>query len=149
VISSAETAVPAVEPAPVLASGELVLVVEDEPDVMRMAVRALREGGYSVLQASGGPDALEIMIETGQRLRVVLTDVVMPVMNGRELAGRIAEIRSELPIVFMSGYTDEDVIRRGLMERGQRFIQKPFSPEALAREIREALNSPSGAILSP
>jgi CheY-like chemotaxis protein len=141
VISSAESVPVDAEPPPSPASGELVLVVEDEPDVMRMAVRALGDAGYTVVQASGGPDALEIMMEAGARLRLVLTDVVMPRMNGRELAARIAEIRPDLPIVFMSGYTDEDVIRRGLMERGRRFIQKPFSPDALAREIRQALDS--------
>jgi two-component system, cell cycle sensor histidine kinase and response regulator CckA len=141
VISSEESVPIDAEPSPSPASGELVLVVEDEPDVMRMAVRALGEAGYTVVQASGGPEALEIILEAGVRLRLVLTDVIMPVMNGRELAVRIGEIRPDLPIVFMSGYTDEDVIRRGLMERGRRFIQKPFSPDALAREIRHALDS--------
>jgi two-component system, cell cycle sensor histidine kinase and response regulator CckA len=123
------------------ASGELLLVVEDEPDVMRMAVRALREAGYTVLEASGGQEALGIIMEAGERLRLVLTDVVMPVMNGRDLAARIAEFRPDLPIMFMSGYTDEDVIRRGLMERGRRFIQKPFSPDALARQVHDALTA--------
>jgi two-component system, cell cycle sensor histidine kinase and response regulator CckA len=123
------------------ASGELLLVVEDEPDVMRMAVRALREAGYTVLEASGGQEALGIIMEAGERLRLVLTDVVMPVMNGRDLAARIAEFRPDLPIMFMSGYTDEDVIRRGLMERGRRSIQKPFSPDALARQVHDALTA--------
>ena len=63
----------------------------------------------------------------------------MPDVNGRELASRIAGIRPNLPVLFMSGYTDEDVIRRGLLDRGQRFIQKPFSPDALARQVHEAL----------
>jgi two-component system cell cycle sensor histidine kinase/response regulator CckA len=141
VISSDESVTVDTETPPSRASGELVLVVEDEPDVMRMAVRALGEAGYSVVQASAGPRALEVMMEAGPRLRLVLTDVVMPLMNGRELAATMAEIRPDLPVVFMSGYTDEDVVRRGLMERGRRFIQKPFSPDALAREIRQALDS--------
>jgi two-component system cell cycle sensor histidine kinase/response regulator CckA len=145
VISSEQSVPVDAEPSPSLAAGELILVVEDEPDVMRMAVRALREAGYTVVQASGGPEALEIIREAGERLCLVLTDVIMPVINGRELAARMREIRPDLPVVFMSGYTDEDVIRRGLMERGRRFIQKPFSPDALAREVRHALDSEPAA----
>jgi two-component system, cell cycle sensor histidine kinase and response regulator CckA len=106
-----------------------------------MAVRSLSEAGYTVLEATGGEEALQIIIEAGDRLRVVVTDVAMPEMNGRELGDRITAIRPQLPLVFMSGYTDEDVIRRGLMERGRRFIQKPFSPDALARQVHDALAS--------
>ena len=69
-------------------------------------------------------------------------------MTGRELASRIAEIRPGLPVIFMSGYTDEDVIRRGLMERGRRFIQKPFSPNDLARQVHQALTGDAGARVS-
>jgi signal transduction histidine kinase/CheY-like chemotaxis protein len=139
VIATEEPAESEAEPRPTLGSGELVLVIEDEPDVMRMAVRSLREAGYTVLEASGGREAIEILMEAGNRLRVVVTDVVMPGMSGRDLSSRIMGLRPDLPIIFMSGYTDEDVIRRGLMERGGRFIQKPFSPEALARQVRQAL----------
>jgi two-component system, cell cycle sensor histidine kinase and response regulator CckA len=145
VIPAEEPVAPEAESPPNLGSGELVLVVEDEPDVMRMAVRALRETGYTVLEASGGRDALEILMEAGDRLRLVVTDVVMPAMSGRDLAARIGEIRPGLPIIFMSGYTDEDVIRRGLMERGRRFIQKPFSPDALARQVHHGLTHDAGA----
>ena len=148
VIPSEEPVAPEAEPPPTLGSGELILLVEDEPDVMRMAVRALREAGYTVLEASGGREALEILIEAGERLRLVVTDVVMPVMTGRELASRIAEIRPGLAVIFMSGYTDEDVIRRGLMERGQRFIQKPFSPNELARQVHQALTRDVSARVS-
>jgi two-component system cell cycle sensor histidine kinase/response regulator CckA len=145
VIPSQEPAAPEAEPPPTLGSGELVLIIEDEPDVMRVAARSLREVGYAVLEASGGAEALEILMEAGDRLRVVVTDVVMPVLSGRDLAHRIAAVHPGLPIIFMSGYTDEDVIRRGLMERGRRFIQKPFSPEALAREVHAALAAETGA----
>jgi len=109
--------------------------------VRRMAARALSEAGYTVLEAASGEEALAVVMETGNRLRLVLTDVVMPEVNGRELASRIAGIRPDLPLIFMSGYTDEDVIRRGLLERGRRFIQKPFSPDALARQVHHALRS--------
>jgi CheY-like chemotaxis protein len=143
VIPAAEPVATEAESPPTLGSGELVLVVEDEPDVMRMAVRALRETGYTVLEASGGREALEVLMEAGERLRVVVTDVVMPGMSGRDLTQRIADIRPGLPLIFMSGYTDEDVIRRGLMDRGRRFIQKPFSPDALAREVHAALHHPA------
>jgi PAS domain S-box-containing protein len=148
VISSEEPVAPDAKPPPTLGSGELVLVVEDEPDVMRMAVRSLREAGYTVLEASGGREALEILMEAGERLRLVITDVVMPGMSGRDLVTRIEGIRPPLPVIFMSGYTDEDVIRRGLMERGRRFIQKPFSPDALARHVYQALTQDVGAPIS-
>ena len=141
VISAEQPIVSEPEPSPHLGSGETVLVVEDEADVRRMAVRSLSEAGYTVLEATGGEEALQIIMEAGDRLRVVVTDVAMPEMNGRELGDRIAAIRPRLPLVFMSGYTDEDVIRRGLMERGRRFIQKPFSPDALARQVHDALTS--------
>jgi PAS domain S-box-containing protein len=139
VIPSEVPAEPAAEPPPTIGSGELVLVIEDEPDVMRVAARSLREAGYTVLEASGGREAIEVLMEAGDRLRVVVSDVVMPGMSGRDLANRIAGLRPDLPVIFMSGYTDEDVIRRGLMERGRRFIQKPFSPDALARQVHQAL----------
>jgi signal transduction histidine kinase/CheY-like chemotaxis protein len=139
VISSDEPIMREAEHPPTVGSGELVLVVEDEPDVMRMAVRSLSEAGYKVLEASSGQEALEIISGAGDGLRVVVTDVIMPGMSGRDLASRIAEIRPTLLVIFMSGYTDEDVIRRGLMERGRRFIQKPFSPDALAREVQQVL----------
>jgi two-component system cell cycle sensor histidine kinase/response regulator CckA len=148
VIPSEELVAPVAEPPPSLGSGELILVVEDQPDVMRMAGRSLREAGYTVLEASGGREALEILMDAGERLRLVVTDVVMPVMSGRDLASRIAKIRPGLPVIFMSGYTDEDVIRRGLMERGRRFIQKPFSPDALARQVHQALIPDDGARVS-
>jgi CheY-like chemotaxis protein len=141
VVTAVEIVEPARDEATTLGSGETVLVVEDEPDVRRMAGRALSEAGYSVLEAAGGEEALTLVMEAGSRLRLVLTDVVMPDLNGRELATRIAEIRPELPLIFMSGYTDEDVIRRGLLERGRQFIQKPFSPETLARHVHEALGA--------
>jgi signal transduction histidine kinase/CheY-like chemotaxis protein len=143
IITPDEAVEPVSEEGSTLGSGETVLVVEDEPDVRRMAARSLAEAGYSVLEAAGGEEALAIVLEAGSPLRVVLTDVVMPDGNGRELGARIAEIRPELPLIFMSGYTDEDVIRRGLLERGQRFIQKPFSPEALARLVHDALRADS------
>jgi two-component system cell cycle sensor histidine kinase/response regulator CckA len=148
VISSQEPVTPEPEAPPTLGSGELVLVVEDEPDVMRMAVRALREAGYTVLEASGGRQALEILMEAGERIRLVVTDVVMPAITGRDLVDRIATMRPGMPVIFMSGYTDEDVIRRGLMERGRRFLQKPFSPDALARQAHEALTQDGGGRVS-
>jgi two-component system cell cycle sensor histidine kinase/response regulator CckA len=148
VIPSQEPVTPQAELPPTLGSGELVLIVEDEPDVMRMAVRALAEAGYTVLEASGGREALAILLEAGERIRLVVTDVVMPVMTGRDLVSRITEVRPGLPVIFMSGYTDEDVIRRGLMQRGSRFLQKPFSPDTLARQVHQALTRDGGGRIS-
>jgi two-component system cell cycle sensor histidine kinase/response regulator CckA len=143
VITETQAVEPPHELARTLGSGETVLVVEDETDVRRMAARALSEAGYAVLEAATGEEALTLVMEAGNRLRLVLTDVVMPEVNGRELASRIAGIRPDLPLIFMSGYTDEDVIRRGLLERGRRFIQKPFSPAVLAQQVHDALSSNS------
>jgi two-component system, cell cycle sensor histidine kinase and response regulator CckA len=148
VIPSEEPVSSEAEFPPTVGSGELILMVEDEADVMRMAARSLREAGYTVLEASGGREALAIFREAGERLHLVVTDVIMPVMSGRDLANRIEEVRPGLPIIFMSGYTDEDVIRRGLLERGRRFIQKPFSPDELARQVQQALTREVNAEVS-
>jgi PAS domain S-box-containing protein len=132
-------AVSAAPPAPTLASGETVLIVEDEPAVRQMASRALREYGYRVLEASHGREALEILERCEGSIRLLLTDVVMPEMDGPELARRAGERRPDLAVLFMSGYTDDEIVRRGLLEKEQPFLQKPFTPEALSEQIERLL----------
>ena len=123
-----------------VASGETILVVEDEPVVRRLARMALEEVGYSVVEASDGGDALALLRRDGSAVQLVLSDVVMPGMGGQELARILRDHRPELPLLFMSGYQGEDVTDRGLLEPGAAFIQKPFAPHELARRVRALLD---------
>ena len=118
-------------------------MVEDEDVVRALACRGLREQGYTVLEARHGLEALKVVERNHQPLDLVISDVVMPELSGRELGARLAVLRPEMPILFMSGYTGDDVIQRGLLEPGVPFQQKPFTPEALARKVREMLDSRS------
>jgi CheY-like chemotaxis protein len=121
------------------ASGEVVLVVEDEPAVRQMTSRALREFGYRVVEASDGQEALDLLGEPQTRFRLMVADVVMPGMDGHELARRAAKLHPGLQVLFMSGYTDDEVVRRGLLDAGQPFLQKPFTPEALGEHVAAML----------
>jgi two-component system, cell cycle sensor histidine kinase and response regulator CckA len=126
--------------APVAVQGETVLLVEDEPDVRGILGRVLREQGYEVLEASHGMSALELAAQPATRIDLVVADVVMPGLGGRELAARLTELRPDLPILFTSGYTGHDVVERGLIERDWPFLPKPVAPDALARKVRELLD---------
>jgi two-component system cell cycle sensor histidine kinase/response regulator CckA len=120
--------------------GATVLVVEDDPLVRTIARRALTEAGFEVLEAADGRQALAL-VARHEQIDIVLSDLAMPELGGRELALRLSETRPVLPVVFMSGYTDDDLVRRGLLEAGIPYLEKPFSPEGLARMIRDVLNS--------
>jgi PAS domain S-box-containing protein len=144
VVGPEETVTPASAPIPVRAGkGEWVLLVEDDESVREVARRALDEGGYRVLEAANGADALALLSGTDGRIGLVLTDVVMPGMSGRELAGRIAEMRPGTPVLFTSGYTDGDIVHRGLLDPGAAFVQKPFGPETILRLVRERMEGAS------
>jgi PAS domain S-box-containing protein len=123
--------------------GESVLLVEDDNGVREMTRRALEEGGYHVLEAANGPDALALLTSTRGRIGLVLSDVVMPGMSGRDLADRIAELRPGTPVLFTSGYTDGEIVRRGLLEPDAVFVPKPFGPAAIVRAVRERLEGAS------
>jgi len=119
-------------------AGETVLLVEDEPAVRAIAMRSLQRGGFRVLQASDGAAALELMEQHGQP-DLVLTDLMMPGIGGAELARRVRERWPALPILFMSGYSVEDLRRQGVgLERVT--IQKPFTPDDLVRSVAVALS---------
>jgi PAS domain S-box-containing protein len=134
-------------PPPVRAGrGESVLLVEDDEGVRQVTRRALEAGGYRVLEAANGLDALQLLRSTSGPIGLVLTDVVMPGMSGRDLAARIAELRPGTPVLFTSGYTDGEIVRRGLLDPDAAFIQKPFGPEVIVRIVRERLE---GASLPP
>jgi signal transduction histidine kinase/CheY-like chemotaxis protein len=122
--------------------GETVLLVEDEDGVRKLLSHVLRKRGYQVLEASCGEQALGIFEREGSRIDLVLTDMVMPGMSGRELAGRIRRIAPAARVVFMSGYTNDVQAPAGALEPGIFFLQKPLRPDALAAGVREALDSP-------
>jgi two-component system, cell cycle sensor histidine kinase and response regulator CckA len=121
---------------PGAARGELILIVEDDGPVRAIAARALAEVGYRVLEAESGMAAVELLRRSGVRPALVLTDVVMPGMSGSELAAAVGRLAPGTPVLFTSGYTDGEILRRGLLEPGADFLAKPFSPEALVRAVR-------------
>jgi PAS domain S-box-containing protein len=127
-------------PAP-LRGAETVLLVEDDPAVRRIARLALESQGYTVLEAGGGPAALALPDGELAGVHLLLTDVVMPEMGGRQLADRLRAKRPGLKVLYMSGYTDDAVLRHGILEHADQFIAKPFSPLALARKVREVLDA--------
>ena len=122
---------------------ETILVVEDEPVVRRLTVRALAERGYNVLEAEDGESALEVAREHKGDLQLLVTDVVMPGMNGKELADRLTAERSDLRVLYISGYAEHAVVRQGVLVEGIAFLSKPFDLSELARTVREVLDKAS------
>jgi PAS domain S-box-containing protein len=127
-------------PTPVRGS-ETVLVVEDQEEVRKLTKRVLEGRGYTVLAARNGAEALEILAQHPSRIHLMITDVVMPGMNGREVAQLACARRSDLKVLFVSGYTGEAVLQHRLLEAGVAFLQKPFTPDVLARKTREVLDN--------
>jgi len=120
---------------------ETVLLVEDEEVVREMATDILRDSGYHVLEAKHGPEAITLCREYEGEIHLMLSDVVMPHMSGRELAEQLMPLRSSMKVLYMSGYTDDAIVHHGVLEEGTAFIGKPFSPDALARKVREVLDA--------
>ena len=116
-----------------------VLVVEDEPGVRGFAGQVLSQAGYRVLEVATGEEALELASAPGETIAAVLTDVVLPGMNGRVLAERLRALHPGIAVLYMSGYTDDMVLRTGVVTDAANFIQKPFTPEGLLARIRSAL----------
>ena len=125
-----------------LAGGsETVLLVEDEPVVRGVAADVLRARGYSVLDAANGHEALSLARKhASEQIDLLLTDVVMPLMGGRELAERLREIHPETRVLYTSGYTGDTLVRNGVMEPDPEFMQKPFTPTVLSSKVREVLD---------
>ncbi|PYO96181.1 MAG: hypothetical protein DMD61_14495 [Gemmatimonadetes bacterium] len=119
---------------------ETVLLVEDAAPVRALARRSLEACGYRVLDASDGPSALELSARHAAGIDLLVTDVVMPGMSGRELAERLAPQRPEMKVLYTSGYTDDAMVRQGVLNAGVAFLQKPFVPDMLARKVREVLD---------
>jgi CheY-like chemotaxis protein len=123
---------------------ESILLVEDEEQVRKIVLAVLRRNGYSVLEAAGAKEALRIARNLEYAIDLVLTDVVMPEMSGPELVRRIREVRAGMKALCMSGYTDETVIRHGILEGGMVFLQKPITPDMLLRKVRGVLDDANG-----
>jgi PAS domain S-box-containing protein len=121
---------------------ETILVVEDQTTVRHFAVTALRQYGYRVVDASGGEEAISLAGRYAGEIHLLLTDVVMPGMSGKELSERLEELRPNLKVLFTSGYTADVISNRGVLDRGVTFLHKPFSPEELAAKVREVLAGP-------
>jgi PAS domain S-box-containing protein len=122
---------------------ETILLTEDEPAV-RFATRTiLEQAGYKVIEAANGHFALDTFRQRMDEIDLVITDMIMPGMNGRELADQLRAIRPDIRLVFTSGYTDDTVLRQSLLDQGSHFIQKPYTPQALTAKVREALSTPS------
>jgi PAS domain S-box-containing protein len=120
---------------------ETVLLVEDEPLVRRLAARVLRDQGYTVLEASNGEDALRLAHEhAADEIHLLLTDVVMPRMSGREVAEHLVKVRPRMIVLYTSGYTEDAIVHHGVMDDGVAFLQKPFKPDDLARKVRQVLD---------
>lgn len=116
-----------------------ILLVEDEAMVRQLARHVLELNGYAVLEASGGTQAVRICERHEGPIDLVITDVVMPGMNGREVAEQVARVRPEARMLFMSGYTDDVIVQRGVLANETPFLQKPFTPALLAARVREVL----------
>jgi CheY-like chemotaxis protein len=120
---------------------QTVLLVEDEPAILKLSKNLLEKLGYTVLSASTPDEAIHLAQAHIGEIHLLLTDVVMPVMNGRDLAKRMLLIRSHIKCLFMSGYTADVIASQGVLDEGVYFIQKPFSMNALASKVREAMKT--------
>ena len=125
---------------PTAAPMETLLLVEDEDGVRGLAGHVLQGCGYKVLEANNGAEALRLAAAYGGRIDLLVTDVVMPQVGGRELAERLAVLRPQTKVLFLSGYTDDAIVRHGILEEEVAFLQKPFTTAALARRVREVLD---------
>ncbi len=119
---------------------ETILVVEDEESILEMACLILSDQGYCVLQAPTGEDALQVEREYTEKIDLLLTDVVLPDINGRELSDRFSVLRPDMKVIFTSGYTDNIIARHGILEDGIEFLQKPYRVDELFQKVRSVLD---------
>ncbi len=119
---------------------ETILLVEDEDAVRKLASRALRKQGYTVMEAAHGGEALEIVERLDEPVDLIITDVVMPHISGRELIEQVAVLWPETSVIYMTGYTDDAIIHHGVLDSGIELIQKPFKPRVLLEKVREVLD---------
>lgn len=124
-----------------LSGHETILLVEDEPLVREMTAQVLRTHGYNVLVAENGSEALSVAHDLSSPIHLVITDVVMPQMSGRQLADILRGNRPGIKILYMSGYTENSIVHHGVLEEGIAFIAKPFTPTGLLKRVREELGT--------
>jgi CheY-like chemotaxis protein len=123
---------------------ETMLLVEDEAMVREISRQVLEMCGYTVLEAQHGVEALSIFQEEKDKIDLMITDVIMPQMGGRELVERVKQTHPQLRVLFTSGYTDDAIVRHDVIDAGTYFIPKPFTPGALAHKVREVLDARLG-----
>jgi len=141
----AEPGRPALEAGPPPGGTETILVVEDD-EMIRSLIRDILEStGYRVLVADDPESGMKLIGEQ-EEIHLLLTDLILPGMSGRELVDKVAELKPEIRVLFMSGYSDEAVARHGILEPGLAFLQKPFSRDALVRKVRDVLDSAGSRI---
>ncbi len=133
---------------PTARGSEIVLLVEDEDAVRSLVRGVLRSRGYTVLEAPNATEAMRISREYAGAIDVLLTDVVMPDISGRELADQLCRARPEMRLLYMSGYTEDTIVHHGVMSSDVGFIQKPFTPEVLLRKVRETLERRHEAVVT-
>jgi two-component system cell cycle sensor histidine kinase/response regulator CckA len=123
---------------------ETVLLAEDSDVVRRLLRELIQSNGYKLLEARHGADALQLAKDYDGRIGLLVTDMVMPQMGGRELAEQLLPLRPQMKVLYMSGYTEDAIVRHGVMDAGTAFLEKPFTPDSLARKIRELLDQKRG-----
>lgn len=121
--------------------GETILVVEDEESILKLTSRILTRLSYTVITANSPSEALNLAKEHGEAIDLLITDVIMQELSGRDLADRLLSLHPNLKILFMSGYTSTVIARHGVLEKGTHFIEKPFSARDLGAKVNEVLKS--------
>lgn len=135
----------AIEDAKVAKGSETILLVEDEEMLRKLARQTLKGHGYQILEAANGEEAITLAAQHDGPIHLLLTDVIMPGMNGRDVATRLLQTRPSLRVLFMSGYTDDAIVHQGVLDESANFIQKPFAPDGLARKVRGVLDQEKSA----
>ena len=123
-----------------LDGSETVLIVEDDDSLRKLTRTVLKQKGYKVLEAENGEEALKVSKAHDGSIDLLITDVVMPKMGGKEVAERLQLLYPQMKVIYMSGYTDNAIAHHGVLSPGLNFLEKPFTPEGLARKVREVLD---------